>query len=60
MVFQRVFVNVHGAAGAPPREAIAYRLDVEADGLVSGHNLLVDFELIKADGVPFVVDDDKA
>ena len=60
MAFQRVFVDLQGAAGAPPREPIAYRLDVETEGLVARDDLLVDLEVIIAHRMPFVVDDDKA
>ena len=59
MAFQRVFVDVNGAAGAPPRKAIAHRLDVETDALMSGHNLLENLKLIKADWVPFVIHNNK-
>ena len=60
MAFQRVFVDLQGTAGAPPREPVAYRLDVEAEGLAARDDLLVDLELIIAHRMPFVVDDDKA
>ena len=60
MAVQRVFVDVHGATGAPPREAITHGLDVETDALMSGNNLLENLKLIKPDWVPFVIYDDKA
>ena len=60
MALKRVFVDVQGAARAPPREPITYCLDVEAEGLVTRDDLLINLELIITHRVPFVVHNDEA
>ena len=61
MVVQRLLVDVQRRAGAPPGETVAaHSLDIEAHRLVPCHDILVYRQLVVADGVPIVIDDDHA
>ena len=56
VVFERLFIDLQRAAGAPPREPIPYSLEVEADGLMLRHDVFVHLEHVESYGMPFVID----
>ena len=49
MFFERIFVDLKRAPGFPPSESVPHSLDIEADGLVLGHDVLIHLEHVKSD-----------